>query len=113
MTAGQAFVKKIKPLGCAIFLIVMVLFIVLAFTSGRGTVLDTGSYAPPPGVSADVPEALCAELKENLLPLLPGENECYVNQGKLFILLDGDFFKDCRATILHFYPDRRIQFLRR
>lgn len=113
MTAGQEFVKAIKPLGSAIFLIVLLLFLGIALFSGRGAVLDVGAYTPPEGVGADDPEALCAELKENLLPLLPGENECYVNQDKLFVALDGAHFKDCRSTILHYYPDRRIQFLRK
>lgn len=112
MTAGQEFVKVIKPLGSAIFIIVLVLFLVLAITSGRGKVLDVGDYAPPSGVSADDPDALCAEIAENLLPRLPGENECLVRDGKLFVSLAGDHFKDCRATILHYYPDRRIQFIR-
>ncbi len=113
MTAGQEFVKVIKPLGCAIFLIVLVLFLVLALTSGRGTVLDIGQYAPPAGLGADDPEGLCEELTRSVLPLLPGDNECYVNQGRLYVALDGAHFKDCRATILHYYPDRRIQFLRK
>lgn len=113
MTAGQQFVKMIKPVGSAIFLIVLALFLVLALTSGRGTVLDVGDYTPPAGLGADDPEALCAELAENLLPRLPGENECYVNQGKLFVALESAHFKDCRATVLHYYPDRRIQFLRK
>ncbi len=113
MTAGQQFVKAIKPLGSAIFLIVLALFIVLAFSSGRGTVLDVGDYTPPQGLGADAPEALCAELAENLLPRLPGDNNCYVNQGRLYVELDGARFKDCRATILHYYPDKRIQFIRK
>lgn len=113
MTAGQEFVKAIKPLGSAIFIIVLVFFLALALSSGRGTVLDVGDYAPPEGVSADDPEALCAELSEHLLPALPGENECYVNQDKCYVALEGTYFKDCRATILHYYPDRRIQFVRK
>ncbi len=113
MTAGQQFVKAIKPLGSAIFLILLALFIVLAFTSGRGTVLDVGDYAPPAGLDPRDPEALRAELAENLLPRLPGDGSCYVNQGKLFVELDGAHFKDCRATILHYYPDKSIQFIRK
>ena len=113
MTAGQEFVKAIKPLGSAIFIIVLVFFLALALSSGRGTVLDVGDYAPPEGLGADDPEALCAELQSRLLPLLPGDNECYVNQSKLYVALDGAHFKDCRATILHYYPDRRIQFIRK
>ena len=53
------------------------------------------------------------ELQSRLLPRLPGDNECYVNQDKLYVVLDGAHFKDCRATILHYYPDRRIQFNRK
>ncbi len=113
MTAGQQFVKAIKPLGSAIFLIVLAVFLVLAFSSGRGAVLDVGDYAPPEGLDTGDPEALCAELTENLLPRLPGENSCYVNQGKLFVELESAHFKDCRATILNFYPDKNIQFLRK
>ncbi len=113
MTAGQQFIKLIKPLGCVIFLVVLVFFLVLAFTSGRGTVLDLGDYAPPAGLTADDPEALCAELQRGVLPRLPGENACYVENGKLFVALESAYFKDNRATILHYFPEGRIQFLRK
>ena len=33
MTAGQSFVKAIKPLGCVLFLILFAVFMVFCFTS--------------------------------------------------------------------------------
>lgn len=113
MTAGQQFVKNIRPIGCVLFLVVLVCFLLIAFTSGRGTVLDIGEYAPPEGLDQSDPLALETELEDSVLPQLPGENRCYVQDGTLFVELESATFSDCRATILHYYPDSGIQFLRK
>ena len=112
MTAGQAFVKKLRPIGCAIFLLILVCFLLISFFSGRGSVLDTGDYAVPDVLDVSDPEALAGELENALLPLLPGNGECYLESGRLHLTFDGAEFSDCRVTVLHFYPDCGIQFHR-
>ena len=113
MTAGEQFIKMIRPVGCVLFLVVLVLFLFLAFGSGGGEVLSLGDYAPPEGLDTGDPLALAEELTAHVLPLLPGNNNCYVSDGKLFVELSGDHFADCRATILEYYPHSGIQFLRK
>ena len=44
LTAGQSFVKSIRPAGCALFLILAVLVAVLCLTAGRDPI---PGYTPP------------------------------------------------------------------
>ena len=112
MTAGQAFVKKLRPIGCAVFLLLLACFLLLSFLSGKGNVLDVGSYAVPDTLDVSDADALGRELESALLPLLPGNGECSVQKGRLHLTFDSAEFSDCRATVLHFYPDCGIQFHR-
>lgn len=111
MTAGEQFTKMIRPLGCVLFLVVLVLFLVLAFTSG-GKALDIGDYAPPEMLDRSDADALAAEIEENILPHLPGEGHCRVENGKLYVELSGEQFAACRATVLKYFPKCDIQFVR-
>ena len=112
MTAGQSFVKKIRPIGCVLFLLILVCFLAISFLSGKGNVLDTADYTIPETLDCSDADALGQELSEALLPLLPGNSEWYVEKGKLHLVFDSTYFPDCRATVLHFYPDCGIQFHR-
>ena len=112
MTAGQAFVKKLRPIGCAIFLLILLCFLLISFLSGKGNVLDTAGYAVPETLDCTDADALGQELENSLLPLLPGNGECYVEKGRLHLVFDSAEFSDCRETVLHFYPDCGIQFHR-
>ena len=111
MTAGEQFTKMIRPVGCVLFILVLVLFLILAFTSG-GKALDIGDYAPPEMLDRSDADALAAEIEENILPHLPGEGHCRVENGKLYVELSGEQFAACRATILEYYPKCDIQFVR-
>ena len=111
MTAGEQFTKMIRPIGCVLFIAGLVLFLIFAFTSG-GKALDIGDYAPPEGLDTSDPYALGAEIERSILPQLPCEGRCTVEDGKLFVEFSGEQFAACRATVLKYFPKCDIQFLR-
>ncbi len=112
MTAGQQFVKILRPFGCILFLVMLVLFLLLAFLPSRGEVIDLGDYAAPEGLDMQDADALCAELENSVFPLLPGEAECYAEKGRVHVVFDGEHFADCSKTVGHYFPDADITYHR-
>ena len=112
MTAGQQFVKMLRPVGCVLCLIVLAAFLLIAFRSGSGKALDIGDYAVPESLDVSDAEALGAELARAVLPQLPGESEWYTRGGRLHLTFESAYFADCRQTVLQYYPDCGIQFHR-
>lgn len=112
MTAGQQFVKILRPFGCILFLVMLVLFLLLAFLPSRGEVLDLGDYAVPEDLDMQDTEALCAELENAVFPLLPGEAECYTEKGRVHVVFDGAHFADCSKTVRHYFQDAGITYHR-
>ena len=103
MTAGQQFVKWLKPVGCGIFLLVFVLFFVMCFTAkapveGYTVPHDSQYYAEP----LDVLET---ELETNLFPKLDGIEDCYIFGDKLTIIIDGESFAESSEAITHYYGE--------
>ena len=77
MTAGQQFVKWLKPVGCGIFLLVFVLFFIMCFTAkapveGYTVPHDSQYYA-------EHLDELKTELETNLFPRLDGIIICVCN----------------------------------
>ncbi len=68
-TAGQQFVKRIRPAGCVLFLALFVLVTAICFTSGRDPIRG---YSAPQSTEyyAAHPDELAAELTENVFPAL-------------------------------------------
>lgn len=101
MTAGEGFVKAIKPIGCAIFLLLFVLFMVFCFS------------AKPPLEGYDRPntneyyaehiDELAQELETNMLPRLDGIEQCRVEGGKVIVVIDDESFEASSAIIYHYY----------
>ena len=78
MTAGQEFVKRLKPIGCVIFIVMFALFLVICFTAAGNAPVK--GYIPPHDTeyfSSHLDE-LKAELEEKLLTL-PGVREVVVS----------------------------------
>ena len=103
MTAGQQFVKWIKPAGCGIFLVVFVLFLVMCFTAkapveGYTIPHDSQYYA------AHLDE-LKTELETNLFPKLDGIEDCYISGDRLTIIIDSASFEESSGAITHYYGE--------
>ena len=102
-TAGQQFVKSIRPVGMALFLIVAVLVTLICFTSGRDPV--PGYKAPETtAYYAEHPAALAAELEKNFFPRLPDyDMSAQAREGGVTVTIDSEHFVKARAAILQYF----------
>ena len=71
MTAGQEFVRWIRPAGCVLFLVLAVAVGAVCLTAGRDPIPD---YEPAHDTAwyAQNPEEFCEELEEEVFPHLSG-----------------------------------------
>ncbi|PKM74365.1 MAG: hypothetical protein CVU91_00425 [Firmicutes bacterium HGW-Firmicutes-16] len=105
MTTGQDFVKNIRPIGAAMFLMMLVLFLIICFTARPDPLLgyeaphDSTYYAQNDATLGE----LKTELETNVFAKLSGEESCTVKDGKLEIVIDSASFKSYRSALLkHF-----------
>lgn len=104
MTAGQQFVKMLKPAGCVLFLALFAAFLVMCFSAKapvEGYVVphDSEYYA----LHLD---ELKSELEDNLFPKLEGIEDCHVTGDKLTIIIDSDNYEQSSKAIIHYYGDK-------
>ena len=103
MTAGEQFVKWIKPAGCVLFLGIFAAFLVICFTAkapveGYTVPHDSQYYAQPL-------DELKAELETNLFPRLEGIEDCYISGDKLKIIISDAGFEKSSKAITHYYGE--------
>lgn len=111
-TAGQQFVKTIRPAGCVLFLALAVLVAAVCLTSGRTPI---PGYTPPQTAEyyAENPEALAAELEENVFPALPEYDMAVrVADGAVTVTIDSDHFVVGRSAVLHYFDESLVIFQR-
>ena len=113
MTAGQEFIKKIRPVGVAMFLMLFILFLVICFTSrpdplaGYNAPHDSSYYAQSDATLGE----LKTELEANVFPKLVGEENCTVEDGKLVIVIDSASFKTCRSALVKHFDESLFEFV--
>ncbi len=111
LTAGQSFVKSIRPAGCALFLVVAVLVTALCLTVGRDPI---PGYRPPERASYenDLPR-LAAVLEEQVFPSLPEyEMTAAVTGDTVTVTVEEGNFVAARSAILRYFPEDLITFER-
>ena len=111
LTAGQSFVKSIRPAGCALFLILAVLVTALCLTAGRDPI---PGYHPPERASYehDLP-ALVSVLEEQVFPELPEYAlTAEVTGQTVTVTVEEGNFAAARAAILRYFPEDLITFER-
>ena len=101
MTAGEQFVKWIKPAGCVLFLGIFAAFLVICFTAkapveGYTVPHDSQYYAQHL-------DELKAELETNLFPRLEGIEDCYISGDKLKIIISDAGFEKSSKAITRYY----------
>lgn len=112
MSAGQEFIKKIKPIGCIFFILLMVLFLIMCFTSapksipGYEPLHNSEYYSQNDTTLAE----LKTELQTNVFPQLEGNESCTISNGKLTLALEDDHYTASRATILIYYDKNLFEF---
>lgn len=110
MTAGEDFVKKIGPVGAALFLLLGVAVTVILFTSGRDPI---PGYAPPQDTAyyAAHLDKLKAELESEVFPALSGVQSCREVNGRLEIVIRKENFAVTRAVILRYFDPSLMSFV--
>ena len=114
LTAGQAFVKTIRPAGMALFLILAVLVTWICLTSGRDPV---PGYAAPQTTEyyAEHLGELAEELETNVFPALPDYTmSAAVEDGAstVTVTIDSEHFVAGRGAILRYFDESLFSFER-
>lgn len=102
MTAGESFVKAIKPIGCVLFLILFAAFMVFCFT-GEAPLGDKYSCPHTTKYYSEHLDEFEKELEDNLLPLVDGVEDCRINGDKVTIVIAPDSFEASSKIITHYY----------
>ena len=114
MGAGPEFVKKLRPFGCALFLLISVYFLVFCFTSGKNPI--SGYVSPHDSTyysqNTTTLTELKTELEANVFPKLTGVMDCQVSNGKLAITIDSLSYSKSRMAILRFYDESLFTFIK-
>ena len=114
MGTGQSFVKRIKPIGSAMFLLIFVMFLLVCFTAGNHPI--AGYTAPHDSeyyAQSDLTlGALKTELEANVFPKLDGQEGCAVLNGKLTVTIDAEHFVKSRAAIIQYYDRDLFTFVK-
>ena len=111
-TAGQAFVKSIRPAGMALFLLLAVLVTAICLTSGRDPI---PGYRAPETTEyyAAHPDALAAELESNVFPALPEyAMAAEALDNAVAVTIDSDHFVAGRAALLRYFDESLFDFQR-
>ena len=108
-SAGQEFVRWLRPGGCVLFLLVGVLMLVVCFGSGKAPI---SGYAPPQTSAyyAAHLDELQTELETNVFPVIGGVEESRVDGDKLAVTLDSASSVATRAAILRYYDESLFEF---
>ena len=111
-TAGQQFVKRIRPAGCVLFLALAVLVTAILLTSGRDPI---PGYTAPETTEyyAEHPDALAAELEENVFPTLPEyDMSAEAADGCVIVTIDSEHFVVGRSALLRYFDKSLLTFER-
>lgn len=110
LSAGEGFIKFIRPAGAGLFLVLFVIVTVFLFTA-KGVAVE--GYEPPHDSSyyREHVAELASEIDENMLPKLDAEGASVsVSGGK--VLVEGPE-KDVRAVrqgVIHYYAEDLFEF---
>ncbi len=108
-TAGQSFVKKIRPVGCVVFLAAFVLLLIYCLAP-PGNAAE--GYVPPHdstyyAQNSETLLELKAELEDNLFPMLDCDAGCAPGDGVLVITVSRSDYAAVRDAVLAYY-DRSL-----
>ncbi len=112
MGTGQAFVKWLRPAGCAVFLIFGIAFSISLFTA-KGT--PVAGYSAPEDSSYYMEhlEELCQELRENLFPKLQVEVTAQLSEDGNRVMVLSSSREDLhtvRLALIYYYDEELFEF---
>lgn len=108
---GEEFVKRIRPIGCAMFLILAILTSAVCVTAGRDPIKG---YEAPEDMEyyAQNLQELQVELQANVFPKLDGVLDSRVDDGVLIVEIDSSYFAVTRSAILRYYDEGLFEMVR-
>lgn len=111
-TAGEQFVKRIRPAGAALFLILAVLVTAICLTSGKNPI---DGYAAPQTTEyyASHIEELAAELETAVFPRLPDYTlTAEVSGDTVIVTVESGNYAAARSAILQYFDSSLLVFER-
>lgn len=110
-TAGQAFVKSIRPIGCVLFLAMAVLMVAVCLTAGRDPLQG---YRPPERASYENDlDQLAQVLEEQVFPRLPQYDMTAAVTGEtVTVTVRQGNMQTAESAILRYFPKDLITFER-
>ena len=109
MGTGEAFVKWLKPAGCALFLVLAILMTVTLFTAKGAPV--KGYEAPESSeYYAENLSELASELESNMFPLMDAPASCAVSDGKIVVTAPKEKMPLVRNGIVYYYDEKLFEF---
>ena len=110
LTAGQSFIRTIRPAGCALFLILAVLVTAVCFTAGRDPI---PGYTPPERASYENDlSRLVTVLESQVFPELDQYGLTAAVTGDTVTVTVQGNLAAARSAILHYFPEDLITFER-
>ena len=113
MDAGREFVKKLRPAGCALFLVLFILVTVMLFTS-KGAPVEGYEAQHESEYYAEHPDELKTELEDKLIPKLDIEwCEIEVSGGKVAVTAAEEDIYKIRPAFIYYYDAELFEFITR
>ena len=106
---GFQIVRWLKPFGSGLVLLIFILFLVYAFSTGRAPIKG---YTPPLDMEyyAEHPDALEDELNTIVLPLVDPGASAAVTGDTVTVTIPSDSFVQTRAAVLRYFDSQLVQF---
>lgn len=106
---GFQIVRWLKPFGSGLVILMFILFLVYAFSSGRAPIKG---YAPPQDGAyyAQHLDALAAELNETVLPLVDPAASAAVTGQTVTVTIPSDTYVTTRAAVLRYFDSALLSF---
>ncbi len=110
MGTGEEFVKKIRPIGAAFFLFLLVMFLVICFTANSAPLKGYNRPRTNEYYAAHIDE-LADELRDNLIPALGYEDvSVTAEDGRAAVAAPPDVLEDVKKDILYYYDENLLEF---
>ncbi len=108
---GEEFVRKIRPVGCVMFILLAILVAAVCLTAGRDPIKG---YKPPQSDEyyAQHLDELQEELEANVFPHLEGVMGSRVENDVLVVELDTNHFAVTRSALLCYYGQELFELVR-
>ncbi len=108
---GEEFIKKIRPAGCVLFIVLAVLVAAVCLTAGRDPIKGYEAPQTSEYYSQHLDE-LREELEANVFPQLDGVAGSRIGDGVLIVELDTNSFAVTRSALLRYYDESLFELVR-